>query len=196
MTLNKFEIGLLKLVAKLGLCGEKSIHKETTDTLQEVQKDLGELNNRGYVLHANKQWTITDKGHAAIHSTPEPKVKAQIFAIVEKHQPITFEDINKFSQLGDHSLVKTNLNQLIEERTLLFTKGEGYRIFTAEDGINEALSGLEKQLSVEPVLLNPVEQYETKCAVLNELSRLLDPSIASVLEDIKGDVTHLHEKAA
>lgn len=62
--------------------------------------------------------------------------------------------------------------------------------------IKTALSDLEMQLAMEPVDIQPVDWFDMKCNVIDRLSDLLDPSISSVLIDIKTDLMRLQEKAA
>lgn len=203
MKLPKYEVDVLKLVSELGPCGETVIHSKTDGALSDIQKDLGDLSNRGYVLYQNKQWSITAKGQDALTQSEQNAVEvsvvnAKVYAVIEKHQPVTKEDIIKMSELGNDGSVEAALSEFVDEGAVTWKENEGYRICPILNDyiVATALGELEKQLALQPVKLNSVESYELKLQVLSKLSNLLDPSIGSILDDIQADLNHLQDKAA
>lgn len=150
--LTKNEIELIQIISEMGPAAASIIHDQySADTLHDTMKDIGYLNNKGYISQRYRQYSVTEKGLTVLAST----------AIEQK--------------LPEQSTEKVLDN--------------------FENDLAIALDGLEKKLALEPVVLSPVQNYELKCSVIDRLSALLDPSIASVLEDIKSDVSELYKAA-
>jgi len=171
--LEKYEVELLKIVKTFQPCGASVIHDISEGNLKDIKLDLGRLYNHGYLTLKNKQYSLTDRGELALVAANP-----------------TIENGKTLPERERETKLEVN-NLVIMESSCDVIKND-----VISNDIDLALNGLEKQLSIEPLVLNPVEQYELKCQVIDRLSELLDPSISSILDDIKQDVTQLHVKAA
>jgi hypothetical protein len=171
--LHKWEIELLKVVKSCQPSGVAVIHDQCEGTLKATQIDLGSLYNSGYLMIKHKQYSVTGKGELALAAAN-----------------LTIENGKTLPEREHEAKLEVNDLVIMESRCDVIKND------VISNDVAIALDGLEKKLSIEPVVLTPVEQYELKCQVIDRLSDLLDPSISSVLDDIKQDVTQLHVKAA
>jgi DNA-binding PadR family transcriptional regulator len=176
--LDKYEIQLLAIVKSCQPCVATVVHDQYEGDLKDTVTDLGLLYNSGHLSVKSKQYSLTEKGVSTLADLSNiPPAKTQT---------MTNDDLvitDAANHPGPYAITDMDNSHL-----------NANDIIT--DEVENALNDLERQLAIEVVLLTPVEQYELKCEVIDRLSGLLDPSIASILDDIKQDVTQLHEKAA
>lgn len=168
--LQAYEVELLQLVLEHDGQAASIIHDQyNSEDLKETIKDLGHLRNLGYVDCRYRQFSITEKGRSYLAQRTEVAE-----AIKSEGESLTAKPAEKVVDIAEVKCSESNI----------------------KTDVNKALRALKEKLTDEPVVIDPVEKLELKCNVLAQLACLLDPSIGSVLDDIRADLVGIEEKAA